>query len=273
MADKEILRVTIIGAGGIGSWLAHGLARQMEYQRPGSAIIIVDGDTYEPKNVERQTFTAMGNKADVIAADLTTSGQFPRTMFIPQPYWVVEEGKGVQESDETEEDGSPAAGKIPARELLHEGAVVFNVVDNYAARKIVFDAAQEFENIDVFTGGNDDKFETFVYHYRRRNGIDVTDHPVLHHPEYESPPDRNPGEMSCEERAKLEGGGQFVATNMTVAGLLLTKAQREILLDTPRVEETTEYETNVDEFYFDASKGMASARDRTAVPSVTKVGA
>jgi molybdopterin/thiamine biosynthesis adenylyltransferase len=239
-------RFILIGAGGIGTWLAAGLVRLLEWKFPGSALIIVDGDTYEEKNKERQDFTKIGNKASVKAYELSV--QFNNTTIIPVPKWIVGENyEGVADSD------SP---KIKASDLIAEGDVVFAVVDNFAARKIIFDAATSITNIDIFTGGNDDDLFGSIYHYQRRNGEDVTEHPVNFHPEYENPPDKNPGELSCQERSEIEGGTQLLATNMAVASFLLGRVQKTIV----NSESPTEAE-----IYFDLGVGKAEPYDRSPV--------
>jgi tRNA A37 threonylcarbamoyladenosine dehydratase len=178
--DNSPKRVILVGDGGIGTWLAEGVARMLEWKFPGSALILVDGDNYEAKNMERQSFTKMGNKASVKALELTQS--FTNTVFIPIPKWVVDDNfNGVTDDD------SP---KIKASDLIVDGDIVLAVVDNFAARKILFDAASKLNNVDVFTGGNDDELFGSIYHYQRRDGQDITEHPVVFHPEYQSPPDK-----------------------------------------------------------------------------------
>jgi len=244
MTDNNPRRFVLVGAGGIGTWLADGLARMLEFKYPGSALVIVDGDNYEEKNKERQSFTQMGNKAVATAHRLTQ--QFSSTMFIPVPKWVVDDNfAGV-----SDEEDSP---KITASSLLSEGDVVFAVVDNFAARKILFDAAANVHNIDVFTGGNDDALFGSVYHYSRRDGVDITSHPVETHPEYDNPPDKNPGELSCQDRAKIEGGTQLLATNMAVAAFLLGRVQKTIVSNQSPDEA---------EIYFDLGIGKAEPYDR-----------
>ena len=239
-------RFILIGAGGIGTWLAAGLVRLLEWKYPGSALIIVDGDTFEEKNKERQDFTKIGNKASVKAYEL--SAQFNKTTIIPVPKWIVGDNfEGVADAE------SP---KIKASDLLSENDVVFAVVDNFAARKIIFDAASRLSNIDVFTGGNDDALFGSIYHYQRRDNKDVTEHPVVTHPEYDNPPDKNPGELSCQERSQIEGGTQLLATNMAVASFLLGRVQK-IIVDG---QEPTEAE-----IYFDLGVGKAEPYDRSAV--------
>ncbi len=195
-------RFIVIGAGGVGTWLTAGLVRLLEWKFPGSGLIIVDGDNYEERNKERQDFAKIGNKAVVKAHELTP--HFPNTTIIPVPKWVVSDNfAGV-----TTEDDAP---KIKATDLINEGDIVFAVVDNFAARKIIFDAASRLDNVDVFTGGNDDALFGSIYHYQKRDGVEITEHPSVFHPEYENAPDKNPGELSCQERSEIEGGTQLLA--------------------------------------------------------------
>lgn len=245
MNEIESRRFILVGAGGIGNWLAAGLVRLLEWKYPGSALIIVDGDNYEEKNKERQEFTKIGNKAVVKATELTP--HFPNTTIIPIPKWVVSDDfKGVS-SDED----SP---KITATQLIQENDVVFAVVDNFAARKIIFDTATRLNNVDVFTGGNDDELFGSIYHYQKRDGQEITAHPAEFHPEYDSPPDKNPGELSCQDRAKIEGGTQLLATNMAVAAFILGRVQKTIVSN-QSPEET--------EIFFDLGVGQAQPYNRT----------
>lgn len=241
--SKDPRRVIIVGAGGIGTWLSAGIVRMLEWKYPGSTLVIVDGDNYEAKNLERQDFTQIGNKASVKAFEL--SKQFVETNIFPLPKWVV-----ADDFDQTLDENS---NKIKASDLISENDIVIAVVDNFAARKILFDAAQNIDNVDVFTGGNDDNLFGSVYHYQRRNGLDVTAHPATTHSEYLNPPDRNPGEMSCQERAELEGGTQVLATNMAVAAFILGRIQKTIVSD-QSPEET--------EIYFDLGLGMSQPYNR-----------
>ena len=236
-------RFILVGAGGIGTWLAAGLVRLLEWKFPGSALIIVDGDTFEEKNKERQDFIKLGNKAVVKAAELVP--QFPNTTIIPLAKWVVDDNfAGVTDDD------SP---KITASQLIRENDVVFAVVDNFAARKIIFDAASKLNNVDVFTGGNDDDLFGSIYHYQKRDGVEITAHPAEYHPEYNNPPDKNPGELSCQERAEIDGGTQLLATNMAVAAMILGRINH-IIVDKQNPE--------ISEIYFDLGLGKAEPYDR-----------
>lgn len=251
MSNKQH-RFILIGAGGIGTWLAAGLVRLLEWKYPGSALIIVDGDTFEEKNKERQDFTKTGNKATVKAYELTS--QFNQTNIIPVPKWIVGENfEGVDDENSS---------KIKASQLITDGDVVFAVVDNFAARKIIFDAASNLNHIDVFTGGNDDALFGSIYHYQKRDGKEITEHPVVTHSEYENPPDKNPGELSCQERSKIQGGTQLLATNMAVAAFLLARTQKIIVNE----ESPTEAE-----IYFDLGLGRAEPYDRTVSKTMAEI--
>lgn len=241
---NENKRFIVVGAGGIGTWLCAGLVRLLEWKYPGSGLIIVDGDTYEEKNKERQDFNKIGNKAVVKAQELTP--QFPNTTIIPVPKWVVgDDFAGVADED------SP---KIKASELIREGDVVFAVVDNFAARSILFNAARQLDNIDVFTGGNDDELFGSIYHYQKRDGVEITCHPEEFHPEYINPPDKNPGELSCQERSEIEGGTQLLATNMAVASFILGRVHKTIV-NMQNPDET--------EVFFDLGLGKSEPYNRT----------
>lgn len=219
-------RFVQIGAGGVGGWLCVGLAHMLEFQDPGSALILIDGDHFEPTNLERQEFSTYGPKAEVRAAEL--AARFERTTIVGIAAWVMEDTT----ADTMNAEAPPADGdalRIGARALLEEGDVVFPVVDNFATRRTIFDAAHYFSDIDILSGGNDEGLFVSTYHYCRRGGIDVTDHPlIMHDDEYLTPADRNPGDLSCEERAALVGGEQTLVANMTVAALLLAKVHQQI---------------------------------------------
>lgn len=248
-------RCIIIGAGGIGTWLGEGLVRPLEYQAPGSQLLILDGDSFEVKNAARQKFSRLGPKAQVMRNDLAE--KFPKTIIMARVAWVVSEEEGKTSLDELDELG---VGKIAPSQFLKEYDHVFVVVDNHAARKIVFDAARSFNNIDVYTGGNGDDLSGSIYHYCRRGGIDITMHPGEIHDEMVNPPDKNPGSMSCEERAKIEGGQQILAANLTVAAMLLAKASMTMF----GTDEQARLSLKSNEIFFDWSYGKARPYEWTA---------
>lgn len=254
----EPKRFVVIGAGGVGGWLLDGLAHFAEYRSPGSTIIVVDGDHFEEKNKERQNFSEFGNKAESRAFELQSN--FPNTMIIPIAAWVIPDGS-VRSSDD---EGEDIVGYISPSQLLQENDVVFPVVDNYATRRMIFDAARNFNNIDIVSGGNDDGLFASTYIYRRRDGVDITDHPIVMHEEYINPTDRNPGLLSCSERSQIDGGHQLLVANMAAATMLLAMTHRMVYGDEQPGAQT--------EWYLDFNAVSASAVDRSAdEESITRV--
>jgi hypothetical protein len=243
------MRVIVVGAGGVGGWLVRGLAPMLEVADPGSLLMLLDGDTFEEKNRQRQDFGEYGYKANVRAGELQP--RYPECLVIGQAYWVVGHTEGWPEED---------GGSVGVNLLVEEGDVVFATVDNHAARKLIFERAMELDNVDVFTGGNDDAYFGSLYHYQRRNGVDITDPPFDWHPEMVDPPDRNPAELSCEERAKIDGGTQLLATNMAVASYLLAAFHNTILTNT---------EPARCEIFFDLALGLSNGYDRRPAVDLT----
>ncbi len=247
------MRFIVIGAGGIGGWLIRAIAPTIEYTDKIAVedknLIIVDGDVFEPKNATRQDFDMIGPKPTVRCEELAP--RYPLVNFAAVNKWVVEKAPEIEEGDE---EGEELAATIAASDLIQDGDVIFCVVDNFACRATVTAAAAELENVDLFHAGNDDAYFGSYYHYCRRGGVDVTENP-LWKDEFKNPADRNPGEMSCEDRARIDGGTQLIWTNMAVAAMVGIKFNRFIVQDVR--------EPDTDESYFDFEKVKAGGRDRT----------
>ncbi len=258
MTTHDPKRAIVIGAGGIGSWLIPGIARALEANAPGSQLVIVDGDTFENKNVSRQQFSKLGNKAQIVRADI--AAQFLNTIIVAYSAWVVPDKDATEEVPEEEE----GVIKIGPSTLLQEGDHVFVAVDNYAARALLFEAAQQYDNIDIYTAGNGEDLSGYMYHYIRRDGKNLS-HPISKlHPEFRNPEDRNPGLLSCQERAKISGGTQFLAANLSCASWLLSKVAYYMFGTPDQVKASME----ITEVQFDMAVGAAAAFDFRVVESV-----
>lgn len=245
----------VIGVGGLGGKLAESLAPFIQYcdkiPKEKKNLVLADGDHYEPHNDERQSFEKLGPKPQVKCEELAP--RYTGVKFFPVNKWVVEQAPPSPPSGEGGE-GDP--GVIAASELIGNNDVVVCVVDNFACRAIVADAASRVDNIDLILAGNNEGYEGSFYHYQRRDGKDVTMNP-LWKDELANPTDRNPGEMSCEERARIEGGTQSIWTNMAVGAAVGSKINK-IITEEIRMP-------NTDEAYFDFDTFRASGRDRSAV--------
>lgn len=190
---EEKKEISIIGLGGIGSILSNTISRYLNSKKSNElfTINLVDGDSYELKNTERQEFIMFGNKAETKASELTN--KFSNLIFKDYPVFVDEE-------------------TIP--EIIKENSIVFLAVDNHKTRKVVSDFAEKLNDITVISGGNeltDGNVQIFI----RKEGKKLTPNLTEYHPEIADPKDKSPDEMSCEELSKSEP--QLYFTNFMVA--------------------------------------------------------
>lgn len=192
------MRIRAVGLGGIGSALLPVLCRFLNFSKRESAEIdLIDGDNFQEKNAERQTFDRLGNKAVVTAE-------------------MLEKRYGMLEFTVTDEYVSP--GNVIR--LIREREIVFLMVDNHATRKLVSDRCQELDDVLLLSGGNDYTNGNVQVHWRKE-GKDLT-LPIANpwHPEIMSPKDKNPAEMSCQELT-ASGEPQLLLVNQAIATTML----------------------------------------------------
>jgi len=185
-------RVVVVGLGGGGTFLVQPLCRYLAYSAPETQVVLIDGDNFEPKNAERQIFTALGNKADVTAAHLRP--QFSQLQIETKPRYVTEDNVYL---------------------YIKEGDCVFSCVDNHASRKLLSDHCSTLEDVVLISGGNEFD-DGNVRMYIRRQGKDLFP-PLTHqHPEIQHPTDRNPAELDCLQLAAT-GSPQLIFANLKAA--------------------------------------------------------
>ena len=189
------MNIKIIGLGGVGSILVERLCRFINYGADITAnLTLVDGDSYEDKNYERQEFSTLGNKAEVKATDLEI--QYPTLPLNVIPAFVNE---------------------TTLSDVIREGDVIFLCVDNHKTRMIVNNYCKQLNNVTLISGGNeltDGNVQTYI----RRDGKDVTPDIAAYHPEIAKPDDKLPDEMSCEELSQSEP--QLYFANLGVATIM-----------------------------------------------------
>lgn len=190
-------KIKVIGAGGIGSILLSILARYLNYLPEERYILtIIDGDTYEIKNRERQIFHEIGNKAEVLAEEIKR--EFPELEVRGRNRYVTPDNLPI---------------------FVDENDIVFLCVDNHATRKAVSDHCRELSDVILISGGNtltDGNIQVFI----RQNGQDLTlplDND--YHMEIRNPRDKRPDEMSCEELTASQP--QLLFMNNTIAAMML----------------------------------------------------
>lgn len=202
------LKVKVVGCGGIGSWLVDPLCTMLAFSHyPTVEVSLIDGDTYEERNRERQNFLEIGPKASVTAERLRI--HFPRIMFWDHPAYLTD------------------ANII---QLIRENDIVAICVDNHKTRKLISDRAEELDNITIVSGGNE-LTDGNVFVHIRKDGQNLT-LPIANkfHPELLNPNDKNPGdekEKGCQIMAAVEP--QLIATNFQAASTMLATLYKIIL--------------------------------------------
>lgn len=184
--------IVIIGLGGIGSVLSNNIVKYIDsISKDPVNINLIDGDEYEPKNLDRQEFVKFGNKAEVKAFELKM--KYPRMSIEGHPYFID---------------------NISISKLIKDGDTIFLAVDNHKTRKIVSDYVCNFKDVVLISGGNeltDGNVQIFI----RKDNKNITPSLTDYHPEIKNPRDKLPSEMSCEELMNSEP--QIFFTNLGVA--------------------------------------------------------
>lgn len=198
------MRIKIIGLGGIGSNLAGFLARYLNYLQleENISVALIDGDEYEEKNKERQTFRNTGNKAMITATNLAET--FRNVTFHGMAEYITLDN---------------------VEYFLEEGEIIFLAVDNHQTRKIVAYQCSSMKNVILISGGNELEDGNVLIHIRR-GGKEITPPITYLHPEIEEPKDKLPMELSCEERARSEP--QLFFTNLDAAIIMCLVFRRII---------------------------------------------
>jgi molybdopterin/thiamine biosynthesis adenylyltransferase len=184
--------VKVIGLGGVGGIVARYGAVFLASLDRSLRLVLIDGDSFEPKNLGRMLFLNHGNKASVVREDLLEYLGDTRLSIVAIPEYVTSEN---------------------IDSLIQEGDIVIVAVDNHATRKLVSEfCTTKRRSICLISGGNDgiekdiaDRQQRGTYGncqiYIRREGEDVTP-PLTHlHPEIANPADHIPSEKDCTELA------------------------------------------------------------------------
>ena len=200
----DVHRVVLVGCGGIGGHLAPNLCHFLHAERRPVHVVLVDGDTYEPRNASRMRFARLENKALAMAREL--SDVFGGVLAIePVPAYVT-------------------AANIDA--LVTSGDLVLLAVDNHRTRHLVDVHCAGLADVVLISGGNDGVEDgetgTFgnVQVVRRAAGHALTSMLGKFHPEIAAPADRHPAERGCAELAEA-GAPQLLFTNLAVASAML----------------------------------------------------
>jgi len=235
------LPILIIGLGGIGTILSDKLCQFLHYYQGGLSndenfaremgvdppifdninICLVDGDTYEVRNRQRQDFSQIGPKAEIKERDLQDI--YGRLSYESINEYVTEEN---------------------VSDIINENNVVFICVDNHKSRRIINTHCKTLQNVIVFSGGNGFHMAN-SQRYIRRNNVDVRPDLTKFHPEIVESGNDHPNDLGCEELAQAEP--QLVFANMGAAFSMLIAFYSEVIL---------KINTEISDTYLDLIKGQ-----------------
>ena len=163
---------------------------------PNKEVLIIDGDSYESKNLERQDFNPLfinKNKAETKAKEFKSL--FPGIIVKAVPKYIDEDSVDYH---------------------IVAGDVVFLAVDCLKTRKLVDDFAQTLSNILIVSMGNE-MTDGDVQVFCKVNGEVLTPSIQDGHPEISKATVKSRSKMSCEEIAALPSGGQLIFANLQAA--------------------------------------------------------
>lgn len=195
-------KVVAIGLGGIWSYFWRIMCRTLTYTKGAPKhVVLVDGDQFHFTNLERQDMLAGDDakmKVDVY-----------RNRFKDFPLLSVE---GIPEF----------VTRKNISKIVTPKSIILLLVDNHKTRKLISkfvrDNRNHLRDIVVITSANDEK-RANAHIYLVLGGKEITHAMDKVHPEIDKPKDKNPGELSCEELARLPGGGQTANANLWAASL------------------------------------------------------
>lgn len=198
------MKVNVVGLGGIGSCLVNVLTRALAYTTEEIRLVLIDGDTYQPDNKQRQRFTELTNKAVATASLLQSefpASEFAQLMVMPIAEYLTNKNY---------------------IRLIREGDITLLCVDNHLTRKLASERLSKLKNGVLISGGCAwEDGEVLVY--VRREGRDITlpltsdVHKEIQNATPNSWQPQNPG---CEEIAPSQP--QLLITNNFVAACMLS---------------------------------------------------
>lgn len=199
MKLQEAETISVVGCGGIGSWLLPPLFRFLASERFKQRILLWDGDWYTARNSSRQDFpddATNKNKAEVQAGRFRAL--YPGLMLEARNEYVTDDNVDL---------------------CVKEKAIVFSCVDNHGARVRLDLAAVGLSDICIFSAGNELLDGMCCVNFVS-DGKAVTQSVLKRHPEIERSAAIDPGDPSCEENIQA-GNTQLLVTNFLAAASTL----------------------------------------------------
>lgn len=192
----------MVGAGGTGTHLLPPLLAYLttfhkgEDQDQDWRLGIMDGDSVEVHNLERQLFSPAAVTMNKAKASL-----------LPYPHM-----KNVVPIEDYLGNGNIG-------DIIHDGDTILICVDNFPVRGLIESYCNTLRNVVVINGGNERDTGSCQI-WVRKDGVNVTPNMSFTHMEIHAPGiDR--AELSCAEIATIPGGEQLIMANMASAQHML----------------------------------------------------
>lgn len=187
----------VIGVGGTGSLLARDLPKLL--LGTSHKMMLLDGDTVESKNIERQGYQAQDvgdNKA--LALSRKINSLYPIECEFDDKYCTYESLFALIQDDK---------GYVP---------VIIGCVDNDATRMILEKVFKKLADV-IYIDSANSEYEGNIYITTKKNGIQQSN---LRSQCYKFDLDKHPLDVSCQEQA-AKGNVQFLVTNAKMAVSIL----------------------------------------------------
>lgn len=204
-------QIKVIGAGGIGTKLLNPLCQFLNYYNPSQSennrfdLTIVDGDTFEQRNRERQDFYNFGNKAEVKTTELMRMYENLEIRAIPE---YVNEGN--------------------ISTIIQEDDIVLLCVDNHDTRALVASKVATMQNVVLISGGNG-FYTGDVLTNVRIGGQDYTAAITRYHEEIAAGDGQHPQRLGCEALHQAEP--QLLFANMGAAWVMCCRFHTVCILN------------------------------------------
>ena len=194
----------MVGAGGTGTHLLRPLTAYLRTSHPeGDWLLhVVDGDTVETKNLERQLFTPSAvtmNKAAAAVSEMADDGHIRAI--------------------------TDYLSEANMNSIIREYDTILICVDNFTVRKRIEDHCLFLDNVTVINGGNESHSGS-VQIWVREDGKNKTPRLSWMHPEVAVKIGDDRAEMTCAQAAALPGGDQTIIANAMAATWMLTALWR-----------------------------------------------
>ena len=194
--------MVVVGSGGTGTYFLKEFSRFIQGgHRSINKMTIVDGDTVEEKNMERQAFSQEDvgfNKATVMADVLSSAFELKWGAF----------SKYLTTLDELKD----VLGSSTSTPLI------IGCVDNHACRMLLEKFFEESRDCIYLDSANEFSTGEVIFAYKKGGKV-ISPCRSYYYPEVASNSNKKVTEMSCEELNNV--APQHIATNMTAGNILL----------------------------------------------------